>query len=122
MLPHFQIGLWETHIFIWFAVIYEAKNKVSFGHSLEKNLDKIHKEIDDTFVWSQDHTRPEAFMHKNLSKKDLKTMFQRLQTVKRAEILCGYHIPREEAVTMSPQSFIEKTESVLKQLAMLYKL
>lgn len=122
MLPHFQIGLWETHIFIWFAVIYEANNKVRFGNSLENNLDKIHKEIDGTFVWSQDHTRPDAFMHKTLSKNDLKTMFQRLQTVKKAEILCGYHIPREEAVTMSPEGFIEKTESIFEQLAMLYKL
>lgn len=122
MLPHFQIGLWETHIFIWFAVIYEAKDKAVFGHSLETNLDKIYAEIDDNFVWSQDHTRPDAFRQKNLSKNDLKTMFQRLQTVKKAEILCGYHIPREEAVAMSAERFIEKAESVFKQLVMLYKL
>lgn len=122
MLPHFQIGLWETHIFIWFAVIYEAKDKAEFGHSLETNLDKIYAEIDDNFVWSQDHTRPDAFMQKNLSKNDLKTMFQRLQTVKKAEILCGYHIPKEEAVAMSAEQFIEKAESIFKQLVMLYKL
>ncbi len=22
--PHFQIGLWQTHLFVWYAVIYEA--------------------------------------------------------------------------------------------------
>ncbi len=25
--PHFQIGLWESHLFISFNIIYEAKNK-----------------------------------------------------------------------------------------------
>lgn len=30
-LPHFQIGMWESHVFIWFAVIYESPIKVGFS-------------------------------------------------------------------------------------------
>lgn len=122
MLPHFQIGLWETHIFIWFAIIYEAPNKVEFGHILSKNLNSIYKETDGNFVWSGDHMKPEAVPHKDLSKDELQGMFERLQTVKKAEILCGFHIPREQAVTMSGEDFIEKTESVFKSLVPLYQL
>ena len=43
MMPHFQIGLWETHMFIWFAVIYEAPNKVEIGKQLEAASGTINK-------------------------------------------------------------------------------
>lgn len=122
MLPHFQIGLWETHVFIWFAVIYEAPNKVELGEKLEKNINKIYKETSRDFVWSSDHTKPNSFIHKDLTKDELKSMFERLQSVKKAEILCGYHIPREQAVTMSPESFIDKADEVFKELLPLYKI
>ncbi|MFB5932603.1 MULTISPECIES: DUF1054 family protein [Bacillaceae] len=38
-MPHFQIGLWETHMFIWYAVIYEAPNKMEIGKHLERQTD-----------------------------------------------------------------------------------
>ncbi len=122
MLPHFQIGLWETHVFIWFAIIYEAPNKAAAGKSFENSLDKFYKEIPKDYVWSGDHTKPDAVMHNELSKEELRSMFQRLQNVKKAEILCGYQISREDAVLMSPDQFIEKAESVFRNLLPLYKM
>jgi uncharacterized protein YktB (UPF0637 family) len=122
MLPHFQVGLWETHVFIWFAVIYEAPNKEAIGKAFEDSLDKLYKEIPKDYVWSGDHTKPSALPHNQLSKDELKSMFVRLQTVKKAEILCGFHIPREEAVSMSPDQFIEKADSVFRNLLPLYKM
>ena len=41
MQPHFQIGLWETHVFIWFAVIYEAKGKEEIGKRLSEQTESI---------------------------------------------------------------------------------
>src|SRR3954462_14851465 len=38
MLPHFQIGMWNTHLFIWFAVIYEAPQKNVIAESFSKKL------------------------------------------------------------------------------------
>lgn len=122
MLPHFQIGLWETHIFIWFAVIYEAPDKESFGLELQKNLDSLYKQIPKEFVWSGDHTKPEAVLHKDLSKEDLLDLITRLQTVKKAEILCGLHIPREDAVKLDSNQMISKIDSVFRELLPLYKL
>lgn len=122
MLPHFQIGLWETHVFIWFAVIYEAPNKEEFGKTLTNHLDQLYAETQPDFVWSGDHTKPDAKLHSQLSKDELKAMFERLQNVKKAEILCGYHISREEAVSMSSDDFIEKVDAVFKKLLPLYKM
>ncbi len=122
MLPHFQIGLWETHVFIWFAVIYEAPNKQEIGKAFEDSLEKLYNEIPKDYVWSGDHTKPSAIPHNLLSKEELKSMFVRLQTVKKAEILCGFHISREEAVSMPADQFIEKADSVFRNLLPLYKM
>lgn len=122
MLPHFQIGLWESHVFIWFAVIYEAPNKASFGKKLSENIDSIYSEIPSEFYWSGDHMKPDAVKQENLSKEDLLKMFTRLQSVKKAEILCGMNIPREEAVKLDGEQMLAKIDSVFKGILPLYKL
>lgn len=122
MLPHFQIGLWETHVFVWFAVIYEAPIKVSYGKSLEKEWKSLKKQIPKTFVWSLDHTKPDVFTQSELSDEEFKDMFIRLQNVKKAEILCGIQIKREDAVKMSGEQFIQNVEDTFKLLMPLYKL
>ena len=49
-------------------------------------------------------------------------MFVRLQTVKKAEILCGYQIPRDEAIHMSGQQILDKVDFVFNELNPLYKM
>lgn len=122
MLPHFQIGLWESHVFIWFAVIYEAPNKEAFGKKLSQQIDSIYSKIPNEFYWSGDHMKPDAIMHSELSKEDLLAMFTRLQTVKKAEILCGLNIPREAAVKLSGEEMLSKIEFVFKEIVPLYKM
>lgn len=122
MLPHFQIGLWKTHVFIWFALIYEAPNKENFGRALEDHVEEIYKQTPKNYCWSVDHTKPFASEHKQLTVEELQSMFIRLQKVKKAEILCGLHIPKEEAIAMSPEMFLEKVESVFQTLIPLYKM
>ncbi|MEK4199444.1 YktB family protein [Cytobacillus sp. FSL K6-0265] len=122
MLPHFQIGLWETHVFIWFAVIYEAPNKVEIAEKLQTKINEIYDEIPQDFVWSLDHTKPEVIKHSDLTKEELKNMFIRLQNVKKAELLCGINMPKEEAIKLSGSEFITYTESVFKKVIPLYQL
>lgn len=122
MLPHFQIGLWGTHLFIWFAIIYEAPRKSEFGQTLQKNIDSIISNIPEDFVWSLDHMKPDVLTHKDLSKEDLTNMFVRLQSVKKAEILCGYQIPKDRAVQLSGQQILDKIHTVFTVLSPLYKI
>ncbi|MDQ0217224.1 DUF1054 domain-containing protein [Peribacillus cavernae] len=121
MMPHFQIGLWETHIFVWFAVIYEAQGKTDFGKVLEQNAEKVKEIIPNHFVWSIDHTKPDIIPHEGLSVQELKTMFQRLQTVKKAEILCGIQVPREDAIKISNDGFVTLISNAFDHLIPLYK-
>lgn len=122
MLPHFQIGLWESHVFIWFAVIYEAPDKQAFGKKLAENIDSIYSQIPKDFYWSGDHMKPGATLHSELSKEELLSMFTRLQTVKKAEILCGMNIARDQAVKMSSDEMLSRIEFVFKEILPLYKL
>lgn len=122
MMPHFQIGLWETHLFVWFAVIYEAPNKAEFGKKLEENADLLKSIVPESFVWSIDHMRPDVIPHNELNTEDLLSMFKRLQTVKKAEILCGIQIPREEAVQLTDKELIDTIQYTFETLLPLYKL
>ncbi|WP_251549238.1 YktB family protein [Neobacillus muris] len=120
MLPHFQIGLWETHLFIWFAVIYEAPQKNEIGGRFSKKARKIFKEIPRDYVWSLDHMKPETLPNKDLKVNDLLTMFDRLQTVKKAELLCGYTIDREEVIQLGSEALLAKIDEVFKTVTPLY--
>lgn len=121
MLPHFQIGLWESHLFIWFAVIYECPLKEEIGKQFIAQLDSIQSNIPSDFVWSLDHTKPEASLHEQLNSDQLLSMFERLHKVKKAEILCGYQIPRSIAVEMSPEALLKQIQFVFEKLLPLYK-
>lgn len=122
MLPHFQIGLWETHVFVWFAVIYEAPMKASFGEVCLKNLSTIREQIPSDFVWSKDHTKPEVIRQSDLTEDAHKDLFERLIHVKKAEILCGIQIPKEEAVKLSGDETVARIEDAIQTVRGLYNL
>ncbi|UZJ77308.1 YktB family protein [Fictibacillus sp. KU28468] len=121
-LPHFQIGLFETHVFIWFAIIYESPVKKEYAASLKKELNTITASIPDDFVWSQDHMKPDAVHHREMKSGNLSGFVRTLAEVKKAELLCGIHIPRDEAVKLNGKDFIEKADSVFRTLMPLYEL
>lgn len=58
-LPHFQVGMFSTHLFIIFAVIYESPNKETIARYLEKHTAKVDKLVPADFYWSTDHMNPE---------------------------------------------------------------
>jgi uncharacterized protein YktB (UPF0637 family) len=120
MLPHFQIGLWSTHLFVWFAIIYEAPAKAEYGQKLEKDIDKILKLIPENFVWAGDHMKPDAIPMHVMSKDDLLQLFKRLQTVKKAEVLCGIQIPKQQAVNMNGEQLLKVIENTFNTLIPLY--
>jgi uncharacterized protein YktB (UPF0637 family) len=120
--PHFQIGLWETHLFVWFAMIYEAPTKSEYGHKLEEKEQEIRKIIPGSFVWSGDHTKPDAHIFSSISNEEFHSLIKRLQSVKKAEILCGVHLNRKEVANMSGLELIQKIENTFKTLLPLYKL
>lgn len=122
MLPHFQFGLWGTHLFVLYGVIYESPNKETIATNFEKNKTKLLKMIPKEFVISYDHTKPDVHPRKKMTKDDLLQGIRRLHDVKKAEFLCGITIPKDEAITLSKEELLTKIKDTYNTLIPLYKL
>lgn len=119
-LPHFQIGMWGTHVFIWFAIIYESPIKAQFARQLKINKDKILAHIPDYFVWSKDHTQPETISHNDMKNNMFDNVVHRLETVKKAEILCGRTFNRDDERLKNGDTFLQICEETISTLSSLY--
>lgn len=120
--PHFQVGLWQTHLFIWFALIYESPNKVDFARNALPEVTSIKANIPDSYVWSVDHTKPDVIPNKETSAKELTAMLERLHKVKKSELLCGVHIANHEKILQDGQALQDHIQNVFETLIPLYRL
>lgn len=116
-LPHFQIGLWESHLFIILAVIYEAPTKTAIADKLMKKTSYL-TDLPDDFVISGDHMKPGA---NKISKDQVAHYLSRLATVKKAELVVGRHIPRDEAIKLSKKEFKQLVSETFEELLPLYQ-
>ncbi|MFJ5771258.1 YktB family protein [Psychrobacillus sp. NPDC093180] len=119
-LPHFQIGLWGSHLFIIVAVIYEAPDKVAIAEKLLKKKSLFNK-LPDDFIVSGDHMKPDAIPLKKAKKGELKDLLTRLHDVKKAEFLVGRHISKEEAIKFSEDEFYQLVDETFEYLLPIYK-
>ncbi len=120
--PHFQVGMWSTHVFIQFAVIYESdKHKQIFAKYLNKNLNTIMKSVPQQYFWSLDHMKPEVSFHQDLSKNDFKDMIDKLTRIKKSEIMCGLQLDRHDPVVSDGEALMQTIERTFETLLPLYR-
>lgn len=120
-LPHFQVGMFSTHLFIIFAVIYESPNKSVFANYLDKQAAQIKKTIPDGFYWSLDHMSPDGTLHRDADAKQLKTWAEQLKTVKKSEALCGLRLERNDPLVSDGSKLIHTVQETFQTLLPLYK-
>ncbi len=65
--------------------------------------------------------KPEAEKNGALSKKELGAIFERLRDVKKAELLCGIHINRDEALLADGPKLLATIEDTFKTVLPLYQ-
>ncbi len=94
-LPHFQIGLWSTHLFIVFAIIYEAPQKNLMAQRLLANKPLL-QQLPNDFIVSGDHMSPEAISIEDAKEEKLDELLIRLRDVKKGEFLVGTVIFHEK--------------------------
>ncbi|MFP7479239.1 YktB family protein [Terribacillus saccharophilus] len=117
-LPHFQIGLWGTHVFVQFALIYESPLKETVGHKMTEAKKQILESIPSHYVWSMDHMKPDA---SPISDELYDKIADRLQHVKKAELVCGVHLQPDDPALASKEAFLKVCQDVLKHTAILYE-
>lgn len=120
-LPHFQIGLWDTHIFIVVAIIYEAPQKQEMAQRLLTHIEMM-KNLDNGYVISGDHMQPHAVSLEEARDEKLEQLLIRLRDVKKGEFLIGRHIQANEAVQLSGEQFLHIVEQTFDELLPIYKI
>ncbi|MEK9197631.1 DUF1054 domain-containing protein [Lysinibacillus halotolerans] len=120
-LPHFQIGLWNTHLFIIVAIIYEAPQKSEMATRLLNNMEYFNQ-LPEDFIISGDHMSQDAISLKLGREEQLENLLIRLRDVKKGEFLVGRHISREEAVNLSSEQFLQLTEETFEALLPIYNI
>ena len=118
-LPHFQIGLWGTHLFIVIAVIYENPNKKVIAERFKNNLNAL-TELDDDFIISGDHMKPGAELISDANEEGVTKILDRLYDVKKAELLVGKHLSRNDAINMTEKEFINYAKKTIDGLLPIY--
>lgn len=118
-IPHFQIGMWESHVFVILAVIYEAPNKPEMARRLLETA--ALEELPGDFKLSGDHMKPEAEYLETLGEQGTEKLLVRLRDVKKGEFVLGRHLSREQAVDLSEEQFHAFAEETFDQLWPVYE-
>lgn len=117
--PHFQIGLWDSHLFIWLAFIYELPNKTNMANTFLHHLDELDDIIPDDFVISLDHMKKAATKKKDT---DLEKSLIRFRDVKKAEFLVGRHIMPDDPILQNEETFLTHIKETFQTLLPIYRL
>ncbi len=116
--PHFQVGLFDDHVFIWLAHIYELPNKEQIAKTFLEHAEKI-RSLPNDFLISDDHTQKNA---QPLSEIDLTNVLERFQRVKKAEFLIGRHIEKNDPILQDGEALIRFIAETFDYLIPLYRL
>ncbi|WP_323702732.1 DUF1054 domain-containing protein [Mammaliicoccus sp. Dog046] len=106
MLPHFQIGLFESQLFVMFGVMHENKNKGHMADFLSKNIHLL-ESLPSDYSLCFDHYKIDKSPIDTLSTDDLKHHIKRLKDIKKAEFFV--------ARTLDPKSEVLKTDKAFVQ-------
>ncbi|UFU00890.1 DUF1054 domain-containing protein [Radiobacillus kanasensis] len=117
--PHFQIGLFDDHVFVWLAYIYELPTKSEIATKFLDHLDDISSTIPKDYVISLDHMKKES---SSVGELDLKAALDRFQKVKKAEFLVGKHFAKDSSIIKNGDAFIIEVKDIFSTLSPLYKL
>jgi uncharacterized protein YktB (UPF0637 family) len=120
--PHFQVGLWGTHLFVWYAVIYESPFKDQISQAMRANMEEILSFIPADFHWSPDHMKPESTPQSELGKEGVKKLVDRLGQVKKAELLCGVRIDRHDPILTDGDGLLARLDETFANLTKLYRI
>ncbi|CAH1208672.1 DUF1054 domain-containing protein [Paenibacillus sp. JJ-223] len=121
-LPHFEVGLFGTHLFVIFAIIYESPNKAAFAEGLERQLREVRRFMPQGYYWSMDHMSPTGTLQQDMQDEDYDKIITKLKTVKKAEVMCGLRIERDDPLAADGEKLLETVRQTFKTLLPLYKM
>jgi uncharacterized protein YktB (UPF0637 family) len=120
--PHFQLGLFDDHLFIWLALIYEVPNKKNIAAGLLENLDAVISAVPDDYVLSMDHMKKDSRPVRELGEEGWEAVLTRFRDVQKAELLIGRHIQADDALLQNGDALLGYAASTYETLMPLYRM
>jgi uncharacterized protein YktB (UPF0637 family) len=120
--PHFQVGLFDDHVFVWFALIYELPHKKAIAQSYLNQLKKIRKIIPMDYMISFDHLKKEAVPAGKLTEQQFKINLERFRDIQKVELLVGRHFLADDPILQDGEAFSLEVKTTVKTLLPLYNL
>ena len=117
--PHFQIGLWDDHLFIWLAFIYELPNKTNMAANFLHHIDELDTIIPNDYVISLDHMKKDAVKKQDI---DLEKALTRFHDVKKAEFLVGRHIQPNDPILQDQDALLACIKETYQTLIPIYRM
>lgn len=121
-LPHFQVGMFHSHLFIVFAIIYESSNKTVFAEALTRQIPDIRKQLPGNYFWSTDHLDPRGTPQSEMADEQFKELARKLREVKKGEVTCGLRIDKDDPVLQDGVRLLDLIQETFKTLLPLYRM
>lgn len=115
--PHFQLGLYQSHLFIWLAFMDNPQHEKQMAESFIKKPGYL-EQLPDDYVVSLDHTVEKVTPIKEL---DLKKALTRWKNVKKGEFLIGRQVLAEDPLLSDPENFRHYLLETYRSLIPLYQ-
>jgi len=122
MLPHFQVGMFATHLFAQFAIIYESPHKAVFAEALTAQLDQVIRIVPKTYRWSMDHMNPDSVPHADMTKESFTAMAAKLSSSKNSEVMVGIRLDRNDPVLQDAEKLYGIVLNTFETLMPLYQM
>ncbi|WP_151734803.1 DUF1054 domain-containing protein ['Paenibacillus yunnanensis' Narsing Rao et al. 2020] len=121
-LPHFQVGMFQSHLFIVFAIIYESSNKTIFAEALKGRYEELRGTLPGDYFWSTDHLDPRGIPQSEMDADKLDELARKLKEVKKAEVTCGLRIDSGNPLLQDGARLLEVIEGTFETLLPLYRM
>jgi uncharacterized protein YktB (UPF0637 family) len=120
--PHFQVGLFDDHVFVWFALIYEMPNKKAIAEAYLRQAAKIKRMIPKSYVISFDHMNKSAIPAGKLTVQQFKENLVRFRDVQKVELLVGRHFQANDLLLQDGEAFAHEVKKTIDTLFPLYQI
>ena len=121
-LPHFQVGMFHSHLFIVFAIIYESEKKIVFAKALPGQLSTLRKKLPGSFFWSTDHLDPRGTPQADMSDEQFKELTRKLTEVKKGEVTCGLRIDNNDPILQNGEALMDLIQETFQTLLPMYRM
>lgn len=120
--PHFQLGLFDDHLFIWLALIYEVPNKKSIASGMLERLDEVIALVPQDYVLSMDHMKKDSTPIRELDEDGWRAILTRFRDVQKAELLIGRHVAADDPLLGNGDALLAYAASTYESLMPLYRM